>query len=220
MVVGQFSGVCHGNVTMNLNKLLFVSILLIVAGIIFKAPFSDVTYGPGVKAPDEPEQSGTSAGAFFYKDIEIKPQAEFGVEAKVLAKKNYSFDSESIVSPVDLALGWGRMSDESILENINISQRKRFYYWQVDQFPIPRKEIEHHSANMHLIPANDEIARQIDRVKAGEIVRFNGFLVNLKRNNGWYWNSSMTRTDTGGGACELVWVEEFEIVHQSELEFN
>lgn len=203
-----------------MNKLFVLSVLVLVIGIIIKAPFSSVSYGPGVIAPDAPEQQNTSKDPFFYNDIEITPQATFDIEAKVLARKDYSSDAESIASPVDLALGWGRMSDESILEAINISQRNRFYYWQTDNFPIPRKEIEQHSANMHLIPANDHIASQIDKVKAGELVRFNGFLVNLKRDNGWYWKSSTSRNDTGRGACELVWVEEFEIVHESELEFN
>lgn len=204
---------------MNINKLLFFSILLIAVGIVVKQPFSNVTYGPGVTAPDTPIQSRTNAESFFYDEIKVKPQASFAIEAKVLARKNYSSDTESIASPIDLALGWGRMSDESVLESISISQRNRFYFWRVDELPIPRKEIEQHSANMHLIPANDEIAEQIEQVKVGELVRFNGFLVNIQQDNGWRWKSSLTRNDTGGGACELVWVEEFEIVHESELEF-
>ncbi len=204
---------------MSMNKLLLLSIFLIVAGIIAKDPFSSVTYGPGVIAPDNPTQNSTSEDSFVYNNILIKPQASFEIEAKVLSRKNYSSDPESIASPVDLALGWGRMSDESILENISISQSRRFFYWRVENFPIPRDEIEQHSANMHLIPANDEIAEQIDKVQPGELVRFNGFLVNLERDNGWYWKSSLTRKDTGKGACELVWVEEFEIVHNSDVEF-
>ena len=200
-----------------MNKLLLISAVLIIAGIVVKEPFSNVSYGPGVIAPDAPLQSNTDAEAFFYDDIHVKPQASFEIEAKVLARKNYSSDAESIASPIDLALGWGSMSDESVLETISISQRNRFYYWRVDKFPIPRKEIEQHSANMHLIPANDEIAKQIEQVHTGELVRFNGFLVNLERDNGWHWNSSLTRNDTGGGSCEVVWVEEFEIVPESEI---
>lgn len=202
---------------MNANKLLFISFFLIIIGVIVKEPFANVTYGPGVIAPDNPIQQSTSADSFFYNNLEIKPQASFEIKAKVLAKKSYSSDAESIASPVDLALGWGRMSDEAILENIDISQRNRFYFWHVDNFPIPRKEIEQHSANMHMIPANDDIEKQLDKVKTGELIRLNGFLVNLERSNGWHWNSSLSRNDTGGGACEVVWVEELEIMHESEI---
>jgi len=194
------------------NKLGLISLILIIGGVIFNNPFATVTYGPGVIAPNEPLQKSTNKDNFYYKDIEVKPQASFAIEAKVLSKENYSFDGGSHVSPVDLALGWGRMSDETILSNINISQRNRFFFWRVDQFPIPRKEIERHSANMHIIPSNDTIAHKLDKIKEGQLVRFSGYLVNLKRADGWHWESSLSRNDTGGGACELVWVEEFEIV--------
>lgn len=202
-----------------MKKIAVISLLLIIGGMLLNSPFSSVSYGPGVIAPNEPEQSSTSEAPFMVDDIKYLPQARFEIEAKVLSRKDYSFDTESMVSPVDLALGWGKMSDESILEKISISQSNRFYYWRVEQFPIPRKEIEHNSANMHLIPADEYIADQIDKVKQGELVRFNGYLVNLKRNDGWHWNSSLTRKDTGKGACEVIWVEDFEIVHESELEF-
>ena len=202
---------------MNANKLLLISLILIIGGVILKDPFSSVTYGPGVIAPDDPVQNSTNAESFFFDDIEVKPQASFSIEAKVLSKKNYTFDSESKAAPVDLALGWGRMSDEAILDDIDISQRNRFFFWRTEHFPIPRKEIEQHSANMHIIPADKSIARQLDKVKEGQLVRFSGYLVNLKRADGWHWESSLSRNDTGGGACELVWVEELEIVYDSEI---
>ena len=120
---------------------------------------------------------------------------------------------ESDLSPVDLALGWGNMSDERILSDIEISQSGRFYRWQVDSFPIPRREIETHSANMHLIPANEAVKDEIEKVREGEIIEISGSLVEvLSNNDGWRWTSSLTRTDTGSGACELILVDSFNIV--------
>ena len=124
---------------------------------------------------------------------------------------------ESKISQVDLALGWGRMSDEAILKDIKISQRNRFYYWQVDEFIIPRAEIERNSANMHMIPSSEYIEYQLDKVKPGQVIRFNGMLVNVIRDDGWRWKSSLSRKDTGGGACEVVWLEDFEILSESDL---
>ncbi|TVQ68348.1 MAG: hypothetical protein EA363_11415, partial [Balneolaceae bacterium] len=79
-------------------------------------------------------------------------------------------------------------------------------------FPIPRREIEVSSANMHMIPATREIERALKRVRKGDLVRFNGKLVNVEGPGGFRWRTSTTRTDTGNGACELVFVESFEIV--------
>jgi hypothetical protein len=101
------------------------------------------------------------------------------------------------------------MSDESILKDIKITQSGRFYYWHVNEFPIPREEIETHSANMHMIPANSQIEKLLKSVRVGQIVTFKGQLVEVKAQDGWHWKSSLTRNDTGAGACELVFVESF-----------
>jgi hypothetical protein len=34
-----------------------------------------------------------------------------------------------------------------------------------------------------------------------------GYLVEARGADGWRWRSSLTREDTGAGACELIWVE-------------
>ena len=122
----------------------------------------------------------------------------FCIKAKVLAKENYYTGREADLSPTDLALGWGNMSDESILQTIEISQSRRFYYWHVNSFPIPRHEIETHSANMHLIPANDSVKSVIGKIRNGDIIELSGSLVNVISNDDdWQWKSSQTRNDTG-----------------------
>src|SRR6185437_4176759 len=75
--------------------------------------------------------------------------------------ERYRFDAGAALVPEDFALGWGRMSDSAVLQQIDITQSARFYYWSVRQFPIPRREIETHSANMHLIPADAGVRRAL-----------------------------------------------------------
>ena len=78
-------------------------------------------------------------------------------------------------------------------------------------FPVPRRVIETHSANMHMIPANGEIARRLKSIRAGNMVHLRGFLVEVTAQEGWRWKSSLTRDDTGGGACELILVEALHV---------
>ena len=139
-------------------------------------------------------------------DYVITPLADVEITAKVLGKENYYLDRESDISPVDLALGWGRMSDPAVLEQISISQSSRWYYWKTPKFPIPRKEIETHSANMHIIPANDYVRDNLKEVEEGQHVKIRGNLVRVDASDGWFWKSSLTRNDTGNRACELVYV--------------
>lgn len=173
-----------------------------------------VQLGPGVMAPAEPQQQMLQTPITQQVDAyQLTELASFKITAKVLAKKNYSFDRGAQLSPTDLALGWGRMSDENVLEQIKISQSGRFYFWRVAAFPIPQREIETHSANMHVIPENISVKHALGKVRPGDIIEMSGSLVNvLSTDNQWRWRSSLTREDTGGGACELIWVKSLRIV--------
>ena len=190
-------------------------IIILLAGAILWFVFSrknTVRFSPGVLAPDSPKQVNiTTPKPFPFKDYTITPLAIFHIQAKVLSKKNYYWGRESKIFPVDLALGWGRMSDESVLDCIDISQSNRWYYWWTDKFPIPRREIETHSGNMHLIPRDHSIKSMINHTRKGDIIEFSGYLIRIDTKDGWHWISSLSRTDTGSHSCELVWVESFEI---------
>ncbi len=169
--------------------------------------------GPGVHAKESPRQTGIKEPfSFNHGDYTVTPLARFWIRAKVLSREDYRFDREAELSPVDLALGWGNMSDESVVAQIEISQGGRWYRWSTKEPPIPVREIETHSANMHLIPADDALKSDIEKVRTGEIVELSGHLVEIKASDGWRWKSSLTREDTGASACELIWVERFQII--------
>jgi hypothetical protein len=187
--------------------------LAILAGIAFAWQLANfertIELGPGIMAPEPPLQTAIDTPQEFNSDeYTITPLAEFHIRAKVLAKKRYYFDREADLSPVDLALGWEKMSDEMVLDRIDISQSDRWYLWSVEEFPITRREIETQSANMHMIPANDEIESLLKKVRKGEIIEIDGSLVKVTGEDGWRWASSLTRSDKGGGGCEIVWVED------------
>lgn len=129
----------------------------------------------------------------------------------MLSREDYAIDAGAALSPTDLALGWGRMSDSAVIERLDISQSVRFYsYRWHDAPPIPPAEIVRSSANMHLIPADAAVARDLARVRVGDIVSLHGQLVEARGRDGWRWRSSLTREDSGAGACELVFVRGIE----------
>jgi hypothetical protein len=50
----------------------------------------------------------------------------------------------------------------------------------------------------------------VKRLRRGEFVAMRGYLVNVTGPNGFSWNTSLRRDDTGNGACELFYVEAIE----------
>lgn len=169
--------------------------------------------GKGQVAPHQPVQTDTAAGPFTYRGVfDVRPLADFQIEARVLSRKRYRLDRAARLSPVDLALGWGPMSDDELLSYLRISQSGRWFHWRYRTLPVPRQEVEHNAANMHLIPADRRVDRAIKSARTGDIVRFQGYLVEVVGEDGFEWVSSLTRTDVGAGACEVVFVKEFEVL--------
>ncbi len=164
---------------------------------------------PGVLVAGAPEQHNLDhATAFQDKDFLITPLADFNVTARVLSRADYNYDPTSSISPTDLAMGWGRMSDSAVLAKLDISQSSRWYTyrWGAEGPPIPQDEIVRSSANMHMLPADDSVRAALSLVRPGDVVHLEGQLIEAHGANGGTWRSSMTRDDSGDGACEVVYV--------------
>jgi hypothetical protein len=89
----------------------------------------------------------------------------------------------------------------------------RFFYWKPKDFAtlsLAPETLIAHGAQMHLIPATKDLDRRIRRLRPGQIATLGGFLVDVRGPRGFTWNTSLTRNDTGDGACEIVWVETLE----------
>ena len=148
-----------------------------------------------------------TADGYAYPSYTIEPAKPYQMQARVLSRKDYTSGREAELSPVDLALGWGPMMDSDTLREIEVSQSGRFYFWKVASFPIPRQAIEHNSANVHIVPANKQVAQELAHIEAGDMIELSGQLINVNAEDGWRWRSSLSFTDTGKGACELLWLE-------------
>jgi len=48
-------------------------------------------------------------------------------------------------------------------------------------------------------------------VRIGQVVELHGQLIQADGKDGWRWISSLTRTDTGDGSCEVVWVDSVRV---------
>ncbi|MGN6512949.1 MAG: hypothetical protein ACTHKZ_05160 [Lysobacteraceae bacterium] len=164
---------------------------------------------PAVRPGDPPLQGDVPGdlAPFRLQAATLVPLAAFSVDARVLSREDYRFDREAELSPTDLALGWGRMDDDAVLNRLAISQSSRWYRyrWRGDP-PLPPDEIVRSSANMHMIPANPRVADALQGVRTGAHVRIDGWLVEAEAPDGARWRSSLTRDDSGSGACEVVYV--------------
>ena len=81
------------------------------------------------------------------------------------------------------------MSDSSILDDIEISQGNRFYYWRTAQLAaVAPARSRRHSANWHVIAGSEAVRAMLGRLRAGSIVELRGQLVDIEGQRGWHEN--------------------------------
>ena len=195
-----------------MSRWLLLAIALVLAAIsLFPSRSPAVSRPPGIVAPDAPWQRDEASAPIARSRFTLNPVARFEAKARVLSRADYRFDAEGALAPTDLVLGWGRMSDSRVLEAIEVTQSGRWYHYRYLDAPIPPREIAVSSANMHFIPADDAVARELARVRSGDVVELRGRLVDATRPDGWRWFTSRSRDDSGQGACELVYLESIAI---------
>jgi hypothetical protein len=166
----------------------------------------------GIIAPDDPQQTPLQdATSRTLGRWRLTPRARYDITARILSREDYGFDLLADLVPEDLALGWGPMSDNRILRDFEITQGARFYTWMPKRaLPLPRQVVIEHSANTHVIPVDAAVRRQLEHLRVGQVVHLAGFLVDAVRDDGAYIRTSLTRSDSGGGSCEVVLVEQVE----------
>lgn len=164
---------------------------------------------PGVLVPGEPLQELVDDGPRWeIGGYDVQALARFEVDARVLSAERYRFDREAELAPVDLALGWGPMSANAVIDTLDISQGGRFYRWSSREPMIPPGEITRHSANVHLVPFDSATRATLLDARRGSLVHLRGWLIEARGKDGWKWRSSLSRADSGAGACELMLVED------------
>lgn len=165
----------------------------------------------------------------FEKDdfkYELTPLYEYEISALVVHKMDYrifSIYKTDSVFPMDLCMLWGKNVEDKIYQDkaLSFSQDMRFCFarWTRD-LNFNTDEI----SNTHLVIKDADLRKKINQISVGDQVRIKGKLVNVEAKNlgspGKYdpanlsLNSSTTREDSGAGACEIIYVEELDILQK------
>ena len=148
--------------------------------------------------------------------------ATLSAKVLVLSRRDYPTtpaDTLSAVSPLDLAVAWGLAARSDVRKAVQLTQSDRRYNWRSRKSDAGMSGVRNftrYSGNWHVVPATPDVAQALSRIAVGDVVRIEGDLVQVTFTNGTYYRSSMTRDDTGDGACEVVRVRSVEIDRRSE----
>jgi len=145
----------------------------------------------------------------------LRRVAAYEISARVVGVKRYSRGWESRLSPLDLALAWGELGELGTNAFISYSQRNRWYFFKSKAgCPFDINHIVSHSANHHIIPATHNLRLALNTVRKNDLIEIKGYLVSItgsKEGRPYEWNTSTRRDDSGGGSCEIVYLEALQI---------
>ena len=196
---------------MRFSKLEKITILsIIVIALLIVQPFAPADYH-GPEYLDPPIQQNLPQSETWIIEgrkgpVTIELVATYQMQAGVRGRRNYRFDVPAQVSPMDLILAWGDLNQNHMLEAVRYRQSGRWYYFTVKpESEVTNTHVSHHSANTHIIPADDKVLKELKSVKTNSYVELTGYLVNVNFEDG-PWRTSLTRIDTGSGACEIFLV--------------
>lgn len=78
------------------------------------------------------------------------------------------------------------MKNPNVYEKIEFNQSHRFGYWRTNAIPpLPIADLQRQMANMHMVPENAAIARQLRQLDKNDVVYLKGQLVEVENDQGW-----------------------------------
>ncbi len=116
---------------------------------------------------------------------------------------------------MDLCVVWGNNLRRGVYKEAEYSSGQFVCYLKIPTMELYQIFDLTALSNNHLLTDDPRIARSIRKTRVGDQIHFRGYLAEYSHNhNGQPFNrgTSTVRTDSGNGACETIYVEDFEIL--------
>jgi hypothetical protein len=173
---------------------------------------------PMQKAANQPAFTATAGGV----EYSVKPLYEYELTGLVVTAHDSQTWWDSIhaewndhLNIIDLCVVWGDNARSGVYQDIRFSSGQFWCYWETSSSQAASTFNPNAYANNHLLTADPALAKRMRQVRVGDQVRFKGKLAEYSHSGGFKRGTSTVRTDQGDGACETVFIEEFEIIQRS-----
>lgn len=228
-----------------LSLIIFIIIVInsILGDILFRIKFSFPHVSTTTQVPintyNDPIQNMLDNAKYMKVNGEkykysIQPQAEYSLSGLVVAKNNNFWFRDVMRSEfddvflIDLGIVWGELASKpkelrkhwKFKSTKTLGQARQLQwrakppynntYWDLNY-------VSSHVSHTHIIPANANVMGALLKVKKNDIVKIDGYLVDIYNGKGkTLGKSSLSRTDTdatsrGYGACEEMYAKQVQI---------
>ena len=172
-----------------------------------------------VKVRETPFES--SVGGVTYR---IEPLFSYELQGLVVSKHDSDtwwdylhHEWNDHLNVVDLCVIWGNNAKSGAYRDIEFSSGQFTCNFQASSAAAFAAFDMTAISNNHLLTDDPLIAKKMRSVRIGDQVRFRGWLAEYSHNHngqGFRRGTSTVRNDTGNGACETIYVKDFEIIRR------
>jgi hypothetical protein len=153
----------------------------------------------------------------------LTPLYDYEINGLIVGKMDYrvfSIDKYDSVFPGDLCIIWGPNVSSAVYRNpaVKFSQDCRWCWVQWSgNVGFSMREM----SNNHLLINSKYLESKFNSLLRGDQVKVKGKLVNVeaevpgKPESHITWHTSITREDTGAGACEVIYVEDIQVLRKA-----
>ncbi len=118
----------------------------------------------------------------------------------------------------DLCVVWGDNISTEVYRDMRFSNGSFTCYYKWPNQEVGSRFNPNQLFNNHLISNDSELNSTIMAVRRGDQVRLKGYLAEYSRmGSSSHRSTSTSCTDSGNGACETIWVEDFEILSRANV---
>ncbi len=184
---------------------------------------------------NQPIQTKTDRENFSFsyrnKNLEVTPLADYEIWGLIVTQNNINglfnfYKDKNEPNLKDICVIWGKnIESEGYLDNkIHFESGEFTCYTRYSGFP--KIEFDHDKiSNNHLLTADTNIQEKIRKLNVGDQVYLRGNLVDIKQDGRPYMKTSLSRSDSNessrsGGACEVFYVDELEVLIQNNYFWN
>ena len=116
----------------------------------------------------------------------------------------------------DLCVVWGENVRSGAYQDISFSSGQFTCNYQTSSDEAWAAFDTSAISNNHLLAADPALASKMRDIRIGDQIHFSGYLAEYSHNHGFPFKrgTSTVRTDSGNGACETVYVEDFEVLRR------
>ncbi|MGZ5280492.1 MAG: hypothetical protein ACXWC9_11140 [Pseudobdellovibrionaceae bacterium] len=166
------------------------------------------------KAPEQNEVQNASQfqvekGSHFYS---IQPKANYKIWGLVVATHDSSSwmdithqQAGDFFNTHDICVIWGENASSQYLKKWKFSHGDWTCYVQTNSMKSWKAFRGDQLSNNHILPQNAEVLDVIRSAQVGDQIEISGQLVDYSTDDGPPRKTSLIRTDTENGACEIIY---------------